>query len=119
MRVIPLLGGLMATVLSAAQAQDVVKIDPAHYKVEFENADVRVLRVRFGPHERAAMHSHPTRVVVFLTDLHLKFTDPNGKADEIEGEAGHAGWGKAVVHTTENVSDTAGELIEVELKGKH
>jgi quercetin dioxygenase-like cupin family protein len=119
MRLIPLLGGLMGAGVSAAQSQDVVKVDPAHYKVEFENADVRVLRVRFGPHERAAMHSHPSRVVVFLTDLHLRFTDPNGKAEAVEGKAGHAGWGKAVTHTTENASDSAGELIEVELKGEH
>jgi quercetin dioxygenase-like cupin family protein len=119
MRLIPMLGGLVSAMLSAARAQDVVKVDPAHYKVEVENADVRVLRVRLGPHERAAMHSHPSRVVVFLTDLHLKFTDPNGKTEKVAGKAGHAGLGKAVTHMTENVSDSACELIEVELKGKH
>ncbi len=27
-------------------------VDPAHYKVEFENEDVRVLRVHFGPNEK-------------------------------------------------------------------
>src|SRR5687768_5836999 len=31
-----------------ALAQDPVKVDPKHYKVEFENANVRVLRVRLA-----------------------------------------------------------------------
>lgn len=119
MRLIPVLGGLLCSVVCAARGQDAVQVDPAHHKVEFENAHVRVLRVRYGPHERSAMHSHPSSVVVFLTDLHVKFSYPDGKADEEEAKAGHAGWAKAVTHTVENLSDSASELIEVELKGKH
>src|SRR5207249_9810446 len=45
-RPIPLLGGLLCLAVSAAMAQDPVKVDPTHYKVEFENAQVRVLRDR-------------------------------------------------------------------------
>lgn len=37
---------------------DPVKVDPKHYQVEFENDRVRVLRIRFGPHERSVMHGH-------------------------------------------------------------
>ena len=119
MRLIPLLGGILCAAVSAASAQDAVKVDPAHHKVEFENAHVRVLRVRYGPHERSEMHSHPSSVVVFLTDLHLKFTYSNGKAEEEEAKAGGTGWAKAVTHTVENLSDRGAELIEVELKGEH
>lgn len=32
---------------------DPLKADPKHYSLEFENDQVRVLRVRFGPHEKA------------------------------------------------------------------
>ena len=35
---------------------DPVKIDPKHYKVEFENDQVRVLRVKIGAHETAPMN---------------------------------------------------------------
>src|SRR5713101_7481899 len=103
MRLIPLLGGLLCTVLSAAKAQDAVTVDPAHHKVEFENAHIRVLRVRYRPHERSQMHSHPSSVVVFLTDLHLQFTYPNGKAEEEKAKAGGTGWAKAITHTVENL----------------
>ena len=37
-------------------ALDPVKVDPRHYKVEFENDQVRVLRVRIGAKESAPMH---------------------------------------------------------------
>ena len=36
---------------TAAMAQDAVKVDPKHYKVEVENDQVRVLRFHIGPGE--------------------------------------------------------------------
>ncbi len=118
MRSIPLLGGLMYLAVSAAMAQDPIKVDPNHYKVEFENAQVRVLRIHYGPHEKSVMHYHPGTVAVFLTDVHGKFTYPNGKSEEAKGKAGETRWGKAGQPLPENTSDNAFELILVELKGK-
>ena len=34
-------------------AQDATKVDPKHYKVEFENDEVRVLRITYGPGEKS------------------------------------------------------------------
>jgi hypothetical protein len=50
---------------SGALAQDPVKVDPQHYKVIFENDQVRVLKIHYGPHEKSVMHSHPDSVVVY------------------------------------------------------
>ena len=36
------------------------KVDPKHYKVEFENDRVRVYHA-YAPHERSVMHGHPER----------------------------------------------------------
>ncbi|MGA8149381.1 MAG: hypothetical protein WB952_00270, partial [Terriglobales bacterium] len=55
-------------------ADDPVKVDPKHYKVEFENDRVRVVRIKYKPGEKSVMHSHPESVAVFLTDAHSKFT---------------------------------------------
>jgi len=49
-------------------AQDPVQVDPKHYTVEFENDQVRVLRIHYGPHEKSVMHGHPASVAVFLAD---------------------------------------------------
>jgi quercetin dioxygenase-like cupin family protein len=103
---------------SVALAQDPVKVDPKHYKVEFENAQVRVLRFHYGPHEKSVMHSHPNLVATFLTDANTKFTTPDGKSVEQSGKAGEAMWEPAGTHLPENLSDKPMEGILVEMKSK-
>ena len=46
---------------------DPVKVDAKHYKVEFENESVRVLRISYAPGEKSVMHYHPNAVAVYLT----------------------------------------------------
>src|ERR1051326_1575826 len=51
-----------------ATTLDPLKVDPKHYKLEFENGQVRVFRVKIGPHEKVPLHEHVlNRVVVYLT----------------------------------------------------
>lgn len=103
---------------AAAKAQDAVKVDAKHYKVEFENDQVRVLRITYGPHEKSAMHSHPPGVVVFLNDAHAKFTMPDGKTRDVVAKAGSVQWSEATTHLPENLGDKSFEVIQVELKAK-
>ena len=109
-----------AVFLSAglALAQDPVKVDAKHYKVEIDNAQVRVLRIHYGPHEKSVMHAHPASVAVFLTDGRAKFTFPDGKTEEPSFKAGDALWNSATTHLPENLGDKPFELILVELKAK-
>ena len=87
-----------------ASALDPVVVDPQHYKVEFENDQVRVLRVHYGPHEKGQTHEHfLNRVVVYLND------QPGAKADDVRV----AGAGK---HAEENASGQPADRIAVELK---
>ena len=109
---------LLVAAVAPAVAQDAVKVDPKHYKVEFENDQVRVLRITYGPHEKSVMHEHPASVAVFLTDGHVKFTQPDGKTQESSPKAGTTMWSAAGKHLPENVGDKSFELILVELKGK-
>jgi len=118
-----LLGMVGATILVVcathlAIAQDAVKVDPKHYTVEFEDAQVRVLRITYGPHEKSVMHGHPAGVAVFLTDGQVKFTLPDGKIDERSLKSGQTLWADPVKHLPENVSDKPFELLFVELKAK-
>ena len=46
---------------------DPVKVDSKHSSVEFENDEVRVLRIRYGPHEKSVMHYHPKAVAISFT----------------------------------------------------
>jgi quercetin dioxygenase-like cupin family protein len=105
--------------IAPAMAQDPVKVDAKHYKVEFENAQVRVLRITYGPHEKSVMHGHPANVAVFLTDGATKFTLPDGKTLTSDVKAGMVQWEAGGKHLPENTGDKPFELILVELKGKH
>ncbi|MFN2500252.1 MAG: hypothetical protein ABR557_14310, partial [Pyrinomonadaceae bacterium] len=67
-RICLLLSFLCLTAISVL-AQDPVKVDPKHYSVEFENAQVRVLRIKYGPHEKSVMHWHPAGVVILLSAM--------------------------------------------------
>ena len=99
-------------------AQDAVKVDPKHYTVVSENAQVRILKVHYGPHEKSVMHSHPAGVAVFLTDSKVRFTFPDGKTQDVTTKAGDAQYTSAVTHLPENMDDKGMDVILVELKGK-
>ena len=109
---------LLVFLTESALAQDATKVDSAHYKVEVENDQVRVLRISYGPHEKGVMHEHPASVAVFLTDGKGKFTYPDGKTEETSWKAGQTLWGPAVKHQPENLTDKPFELIQMELKVK-
>jgi len=99
-------------------AQDPVKVDAKHYKVEFENDQVRVLRITYGPHEKSVMHQHPGSVAVFLADGQARFTLPDGKTQDAPIKAGATQWEASGKHLPENIGDKPFELVLVELKGK-
>ena len=103
---------------SAALAQDATKVDPKHYRVITENAQVRVLRIHYGPHETSVRHSHPDSVVTYLTDGNIKFVLGNGKTITAKAKAGEAEFAPAGIHTPTNLGDKPFEAILVELKGK-
>jgi len=99
-------------------AQDAVKVDPKHYKVEFENDQVRVLRITYGPGEKSVMHEHPDAFAIFLTDIDGKFTFADGTTQDNNLKAGMTLWTPAGKHLPENVGDKPFELILVEMKNK-
>jgi hypothetical protein len=83
---------------------DPVEVDPKHYRVEFENDRVRVLRATYGPGERSVMHAHRVMISVSLTARDLKFTLPDGRTQHILGKAGEVVWYDRREHLPENLS---------------
>ena len=111
------LAAFIVTAAAAASSPDPVKVDPKHYKIVFENSQVRVLHIHYGPHETSVMHWHPDEVVTYLSDGHVKFQLPNGKTIDSNGKAGTAMWAPAGAHKPTNVSDKPMDAVLVELKG--
>jgi len=115
-----ILAGIVAYGVTAraqtANKADPVKVDPKHYKVEFENENVRVLRISYGAGEKSVMHNHPNAVAVYLTDGTTRMTTPDGKSQDVPVKAGTTGWTAAGSHLPQNIGNKAFELILVELK---
>lgn len=68
-----------------------------HYALEFENDQVRVLRLKLGPHESTPALAHPDSVVASL-------------------KAGDAAWKPAGTYKEENPGAAPLETVVVELK---
>jgi quercetin dioxygenase-like cupin family protein len=98
-------------------AQDPTKVEPKHYKLDFENDKVQVVSVHYGPHEKSGLHEHPGGVVVVLTAAHLRFTDENGKTRDVLSKPGEARWYPPFHHRVENLGDTAYDAVYVGIKG--
>jgi quercetin dioxygenase-like cupin family protein len=108
--------GVAAHAQMAGGKADPVKVDPKHYKVEFENESVRVLRISYGPGEKSVMHAHPNAVAVYLTDGSTRMTTPDGKSQDSPVKAGATSWTPAGSHLPQNVGDKPFQVILVELK---
>ena len=83
---------------------DMLVSDPEHYKFVFENDQVRVLSVHYGPQEQGGLHQHVrTRIIVNLSaDLRAKYGD--------------VGLMEPETHQEKNNTDTAVDRIAIELK---
>lgn len=104
----------MAT--SQPSHNDPTQVDSKHYSIELETEQVRVLRARYGPHEKSNMHSHPAIIAVMVTDGHLRMSYPDGTSEEITAKAGDVMNMPGTVHLPENLSDRPFEVVLVELK---
>src|SRR5690242_21561932 len=76
----------------AALGQDAASTNSSSVKIAFENEQIRVLHARYAPHEKIALHSHPARVVVCVTDMHVLTTLPNGQTQELRCKSGDSRW---------------------------
>jgi hypothetical protein len=111
-------GALVSWRWAAAAPEDLdpLKTAPDTHKLAFENAFVRVLEVRVPPGKTEPLHSHSRRVVVYLSDFHTRTTVKGGQPQDNLRRAGLVRWSEPLVHTVENIGQTEGHVISVELK---
>jgi hypothetical protein len=95
---------------------DAVRVDPARYKIDFENDRVRIVRLGFGPHEKGMMVEHPPRVLATLTDVAVKLLFADGKTDQRGAPLGVAAWLEGETLLTENANAQPLEVVLIEPK---
>jgi len=87
---------------------------PADAKIAFENESIVVVRIRMAPHEKSPMHDVAgARLVVWLTDVELRDTRPDGSTDVTIRKAGEIDWVPAQRHAGENLSDRLLEFLAI------
>jgi quercetin dioxygenase-like cupin family protein len=99
---------------TSQRLQDAVTADSKHYKVEFENDIVRVLRVRLDAGDSTPRHAHPAYCAIEISDSTLK----EGDGPASESKAGQVFCGDATSHGPQNVGKTLAESIVVEFKNR-
>ncbi len=97
-------------------AQNPLHADAAHFKVEYEDARVRVLRFRLMPGETSPQHEHATRITVVVSGSRLRISDTEGASHEMTVYTGAAERQLATRHTVENVGDQPYEELTTEFK---
>jgi hypothetical protein len=99
---------------TAQNLPDAVAADSKHYKVEFENDIVRVLRVRLDAGDSTPRHAHSAYCAIELSDSSLK----EGNGPTSESKAGQVFCGDATSHAPQNVGKALAESIVVEFKNR-
>src|SRR5262245_64401099 len=104
-----------STARNAAQRlPDAVAADSKHYKVEFENDIVRVLRVRLDAGDATPRHAHAAYCAIEITDSSLK----EGDGPTSESKAGQVFCGDATSHGPRNIGKALAESVVVEFKNR-
>jgi quercetin dioxygenase-like cupin family protein len=87
---------------------------PANAVVEFENESIVVVRIRMAPGEKTPMHDITNaRLVVWLTDTHLRDTHADGSTDDIRRRAGDIDWVPVQRHAGENLAHEPLEFLAI------
>jgi hypothetical protein len=102
----------------ARTALDPLRVDPKDFKLEFENPQVRVLRLTLGPRQSVPMHEYVlNRIVYCYTDQNVRETSPEGKAEVKQHKAGEWVWeGGPRRQKVDNLNDKPYEAIVVEVR---
>jgi hypothetical protein len=107
--------GMVPTIKNAAREPSVV--DPAHFKVEIDNNQVRVLRLHLGRGEKTPVYEERLeRLLVPLTEARLKTTAADGVVKTAQYRPGEVQWLMPGAQNDENVGDARYEALLVEFK---
>jgi beta-alanine degradation protein BauB len=104
--------GLLSSAFGA-DAQEVSQAAPAGMRIELENPSMVVLRIVLGPREKTGMHDVTPRLVIWLTEAHLRDAMADGSMRHYDRAAGTVEWVPAQRHAGENLSDKPIEFLAV------
>jgi hypothetical protein len=98
-------------------ALDPLRVAPRDFQLEFENSQVRVLRLNLGPRQSVPMHEYTlNHLIVYFTDQNVRETSPEAKAAVTQHQAFDFSWAGPSTQRVDNLSDKPFEAVVIELK---
>jgi quercetin dioxygenase-like cupin family protein len=110
------LGARVVLSQTAQHPLDPLKVAPDTHKLALDNAFVRVLDVHVPPGKTEPRHRHPHGLSVYFTDWDVKVTLDGARPEVRQRKAGSFAWSEETIHTIENVGQTEGHVLRIELK---
>jgi hypothetical protein len=98
------------------KAKDALTADPQHYKLEFENDRMRVLRLTLKADEVAPVHDDRDALFVCIKECHIRLTRPGGRSQDIHLQAGESRWIYGDTRSEKNLSTQPLEMLVIEPK---
>jgi hypothetical protein len=98
---------------------DIIKLDPKHYRIDYENEQVRIVRAELKPDEVSPLHDDVQSVLICPVECHIRFTRADGKLQDVHLDAGETRWIYEDTRSHKNLSTKPAVLIFVEIKAKN
>jgi hypothetical protein len=121
-----LIAAVLACCTIAISAQDPTKAAPDAYKLQFENAFIKILRVHYAPHSKVPVHDHsrfPAAYVYLVNSGPIRFVHTGWDEPVLTRPATKAGSFRLSptrfedeTHAVENPGDTASDFLRIEIK---
>ena len=96
--------------------RDPLKVDPQHYRLDFENDQVRVIRLTLKADEAVPMHDDVDAMAVCIEECHLRFTRPGGRMQDVHMQTGETRWLYGDAHSAKNLNTNPMEMLFIEVK---
>ena len=96
--------------------RDPLKVDANHYRLDFENERVRVIRLTLKADEAVPMHDDVDAMAVCIQECHLRFTEPAGRIQDVHMETGETRWLWGDTHSAKNLNTQPMEMVFIEMK---
>ena len=99
------------------KGKDALAADSKHYKLEFENDRMRVLRLTLKGDEAVPVHDDREALFVCLKECHVRLTRPGDRSSQdIHLQAGESRWIYGDTRSEKNLSSQPLEMLIIETK---
>jgi hypothetical protein len=95
---------------------DGLRVDPKHFRFQFENRQIRVLRLTLQSDEFVPMHNSPDTLLVCVSECHIRLERPDKRINDIHMDPGETRWVRSSIRSEKNLSGKSLEIVFVEIK---